>query len=323
MMSIMRYYQSALQTLARVADGSCRTCILMLEDQSRRSYIMKLLQFLVNLILVLAFSLPAYANKAKSAYNRGVKAEAQNNYDAAYEAYMKAYTIKPKDPNYLVAYLRLRSYAALQHVQRRQLLRDGGKLPQALAEFQRAVEIDPSNLFTQQEARRTADMIGKQARHEVTSATPQSPLAKMAEEAEGPVELEIAKKSPITLRISATADHAYQIIGKVAGINVMFDPDYKPHRISIELNEVTPHEALEMMALESKTFWQPISTNTILVAADTAGKRKEFEDNVMKTFYLRNVATQAELQEAANTLKGILDVTRIQLIPTQSAIVLR
>jgi general secretion pathway protein D len=296
----------------------------MLEDRFRRSYTIKRLQFLVTLILFLAFNLPAYANKAESAYNRGVKAEAQNNYDAAYEAYMQAYTIKPKDPKYLVAYARLRSYAAKQHVQRGLLLRDGGELPEALAEFQRAAEIDPSSSIAQQEARRTTDMIGKQARHEeVTSATPQSPLAKMAEEAEGPVELEIAKKSPITLRMSASADHAYQIIGKVAGINVMFDPDYKPQRISIELNEVTPHEALEMMALESKTFWQPISTNTILVAADTAGKRKEFEDNVMKTFYLRNVATQAELQEAANTLKGLLDLTRIQLIPTQNAMVLR
>ena len=43
----------------------------------------------------------------------------------------------------------------------------------------------------------------------------------------------------------------------------------------------------------------------------------------MKTFYLKNVSSPAELQEAANTVKGILDVTRMQIIPTQSAVVLR
>jgi general secretion pathway protein D len=43
----------------------------------------------------------------------------------------------------------------------------------------------------------------------------------------------------------------------------------------------------------------------------------------MKTFYLKNVSSPTELQEAANTVKGILDVTRMQLIPSQSAVILR
>jgi general secretion pathway protein D len=59
------------------------------------------------------------------------------------------------------------------------------------------------------------------------------------------------------------------------------------------------------------------------VAADTAGKRKELQGNVMKTFYLKNVSTPTELQEAANTIRGMLDVTRVQLVPTQSAMMLR
>jgi general secretion pathway protein D len=289
-----------------------------------QEYIMKPFQYSVTLILILLITLPVYADKAKSEYNLGVKAEAQNKYDGAFEAYRQAYALKPKNPEYLAAYTRLRSYAAIQHIRAGQLLRSSGKLPEAFAEFQRAIEIDSSTPMAQQEAQRTAEMISKQARHEEpASFTPQSPLAKLAAEAAGPIEMEPFSNTPINLRLNSNADQAYKIIGKMAGINVLIDPDYRPQKVSIELNDVTTHEALQMLALESKTFWQPISSNTILVAADTSGKRKELESNVMKAFYLRNVATPAELQEAANTVRGLLDISRIQLIPAQNAMVLR
>ncbi|HEX2712361.1 MAG TPA: hypothetical protein VHM88_09085 [Candidatus Acidoferrales bacterium] len=281
---------------------------------------MKRLQYLVTFILVLLVSVPAHADKAKSAYNRGAKAEAQNNYDAAYEAYQEAYALNPKNPKYVVAFVRLRSNVALEHIRKGEMLREGGKLPEALAEFQRAAEIDHSNFVGQKEAQRTADMIKRQARHEEPA---QSPLAKMAAEAAGPVELQPVSNTPINVRMSSNADQIYRVIGKIAGINVLFDPDYRPQHISIELNDVAPREALTMLAMETKTFWQPVSPNTILVAADTSAKRKELEGNVMKTFYLRNVSSASELQEAASTLRGILDLNRIQLIPTQNAMVLR
>jgi general secretion pathway protein D len=107
----------------------------------------------------------------------------------------------------------------------------------------------------------------------------------------------------------------------LAGINVLFDLDYKPQRITIELNDVMFREALGMVALESKTFWRPISETAILVASE--GKRKDFEENVMKTFYLRNASTPGELQEVVSTLKGILDISRVQVNATHSAITLR
>ena len=296
----------------------------VIEHKFLRTCIRKRLQSLVSLILILLITLPVYADKAKSAYNVGAKAEAQNKYDAAYEAYRQAYALKPKNPQYLSAYARLRSYAAMEHIRAGQLLRNSGKLPEALAEFQRAVEIDGSTPLAQQEAQRTADLIRRQARHEdATGSTPQSPLAKMAADVAGPVELVPISSSPVNLRLNSNADQAYKTIAKMAGINVLFDPDYRPQHVSIELNDVTTREALQMLALESKTFWQPVSANTIIVASDSAGKRKELEGNVMKAFYLRNVSTPAELQEAANTVRGLLDVSRVQLIPAQNAIVLR
>ena len=287
-------------------------------------YNMKKLCTLSTCVAVLALCLPGYADSASAAFKRGVKAEAQNNYDAAYEAYKQAYQQKAKNPKYQAAYTRVRFYAGQQHIQAGQLLLNAAKYAEALAEFQRAAEIDHSSFIAEQEVRRTADMLRKQAQHaEPVPAKPQSPLIKMAEEAEGPVDLKALTTTPVNLRMSETADKIYKVLGKLAGINVLFDSDYKAPKITIELNDVTPHEALDMLALQSKTFWQPVSANTIFVASDNAGKRKELQNNVMKTFYLKNVSSPAELQEAANTVKGILDVTRMQLIPNQSAVVLR
>jgi general secretion pathway protein D len=201
-------------------------------------------------------------------------------------------------------------------------LRDEGKLQEALAEFQRAAEIDRSSFIARQEVRRTTDLMRKQTRHEDITSAAQSPLASMVDEADGPIEIPISN-TRINLHMTETADKIYKVLGKLAGVNVLIDADYRPQRVSIELNDVTAREALNMLALQSKTFWQPASSNTIFISQDTPGKRKEIQGNVMKTFYLKNVSTPAELQEAANTVRGILDVNRVQLIPAQSAIVLR
>ncbi len=284
---------------------------------------MKHLRIILASILILAISAPTYSDQAKAAYTRGVRAESQNQNDAACEAYKEAYALKPKDPKYMAAYLRSRASAAAEHMRKGQLLRDKLKLEEALVEFQRAAEIDRSNLGAQEEMSRTATMIKKQAQQAGVAAAPtaESPLSKMMEDVEGPVDLEPLSDTPLTLRMTTTADNVYKTIGKLAGINVLFDLDYKPQRINIELDDVPLREALRMVAMQSKTFWRPISTKAIFVASE--GRRKDFEDNVMTTFYLRNASTPTEIQEVVGTLKGILDISRVQVNPTHGAITLR
>jgi general secretion pathway protein D len=123
--------------------------------------------------------------------------------------------------------------------------------------------------------------------------------------------------------MTVNADAAYKTICKLAGLNVIIDPDYRPQKISVDLADVTIREALDMVRLQSKTFWRPVLPNTIFVAADSAGKRKELEQNVMRTFYLQNISTAAELTEAANLLRQILEITHVQLLSGQGALVLR
>lgn len=282
---------------------------------------MKRLQIFWVVAVVLSVSLPGLADQASSEFKRGVEAENHNKYDEAFQAYAQAHALKPKDPKYFTAYTRLRFYAALEHIKLGQELRNGGKMQEAIVEFQRAADMDHTNFVAKEEVRRTEDMIRKLSRKEAVAGP--SELDKLAGEVAGPVELTPISNTLINLRLSETSTMVYKTIAKLAGINVLFDQDYKPQKITIELNDVTLREALNVVALQTKTFWQPTSSNTILVAADTPTKRKEMQSTVMKTFYLKNVSAANELQEAANTLKGILDLTRMQLIPNQNAIILR
>src|ERR1700682_6510654 len=124
---------------------------------------MRLLRIALALTLIMAIGAPANSDQAGAAYKRGVRAEAVPDYDAAFVGYSEAFRLKPKETKYVVPYLRVRGIAAEEHVRKGQLLRDALKLQEALVEFQRAAEIDPTNIAAKQEADRTAEMIKKQA----------------------------------------------------------------------------------------------------------------------------------------------------------------
>ena len=282
------------------------------------------------LILLFAMTLgsqaiPILAESAEGAYKAGDRAEKKNDYDAAFQAFKEAHERKPNDPKYEAAYLRLRFYAGGEHIRAGQQLRDAGKLQEAMAEFRHAAEIDATNFAALQEVRRTADLMQKEAREKEGAIQPKAPtsLEKDAASAAGPVSLDLKSDMPVTLHLTTTTDVVYKTLAKLGGINVLIDPDYKPQKINFELNDVSLREALDMFAMQSKTFWRPLSSNTIMVTSDTGSKRKEYEQSVMKTFYLRNAATPADLQQAAGTLKGILDITRIQTTPEQKSLTLR
>jgi general secretion pathway protein D len=276
-------------------------------------------------MLVVAITLPAAADKAKSLYNKGKDAEARQNYEQAYDYYKQAYELKPKDIQYRSSYERTRFLAGASHVHRGQLLRDAGKLEDAIAEFRKAAEIDSASFIAQQEIRRTQKMIDTAGASPSpqSAAPPRTALQKRVDDAQGPVELGAISNVPITLKLTEDTKVIYDTVGKLAGINVLFDPDYTSRRIRIELNGVTLEEALQIIAMESKTFWRPVTPNTIFVASDTPAKRKDIEQSVIKTFYLANLSQPTELQDVVNALRQILEISRIQPLNSQGALVVR
>jgi general secretion pathway protein D len=281
---------------------------------------------MVVLLAILATVLAVAADSSKSAkalFKKGQEAEVRENFEAAYNFYKQAYQQKPKEMSYRLAMTRTRFLAAAAHVHRGEQLRDEGNLEEALAEFQAAKRIDPASSIADQEIRRTNEAIERRKRAPSQPPPTPSGLSPLAAQAGGPVELAPISNVPITLKLSEDSKVIYETIGKLAGINVLFDPDYTSRRIRIELNNVSLYDALRITALESKTFWRPVTPNTIFIAADTKNKRNEIEQQVVRTFYLANWSTPTDIQDATNTLRTLLELPRVQQLQSSGAIVVR
>jgi general secretion pathway protein D len=276
----------------------------------------------LSLVALLAFPIIA-ADKPKDLYAKGQDAEARQQYEAAYEFFKQAYDLRPKDLRYRSAFERVRFEAAASLVHQGQKLREDGKLDDAVAAFQKALNIDPSLFIAKQELNRTLKMINDLRNPPPQAAGPPPELERKVEELAGPVELASISNVPITIKMTDKSDTVYRTIGQLAGINVLFDPDYTPRPIKVELNGVSLEDALEITAIESKTFWRPVTSNTIFVAADNVQKRKEVEQSVLKTFYLTNISQPTELQEVVNAIRAVLDVQRVQQLLSQNAVIVR
>jgi|SRR5579859_127237 len=142
-------------------------------------------------------------------------------------------------------------------------------------------------------------------------------------QAEGPVELQSIADKRITLKLADSSRAVYEAIGKQAGISVLFDPDYVPRTINVDLTDVSLQDALKIVAFDSRTFWRAVTPNSIFVAADNRTKRREFEQQVVKTFYLPNLSQPTDFQDIVNTMRAVLEIERVQMFASHNTITVR
>ena len=179
----------------------------------------------------------AYGQSASSLFKSGATAEAKDDTEAAYNDYLKAFQKDPKDLRYKTAYERLRFSMATLHVKRGEKLRDQGDTTGAMTEFLRALEVDPSNELAEQDIEATRRSMDTPASRQETSIGP-SVMDEMSEMS-GPVKLKPISNEPLTLHMVEDSKVVYQTVGKAAGINVLFDPDYNGKRIQVDLSNVS------------------------------------------------------------------------------------
>jgi len=259
--------------------------------------------------------------KGQTDYSKGRKAETLEDYDAALEFYQKALKSDPNNAGYKIRANQARFLAGEQHVKQGVKQRENGDLQGAAAQFQRAQMIDPSSAIASQELKKTLAMIVEQ--NHAAEGTP--PIAETDTEQlmAAPPELKPLSKAPINYKASNDSRIVFDTIGKLAGLTIIYDPDFPARRITVDLNNVTLEQALEIVSLESKAAWKPITENIILVFPDQAQKRKDYEEEVVKTFYLANTVTPQDLTEIVTGMRQFFDLRRIAQLNSQNAIVVR
>ena len=276
-----------------------------------------------SLLLCVGFGLlAAGCPKGKPDFAQGKKAEALQDYDAAFNFYQKAAKSDPYNASYKIKLNRARFEASELHVKRGVELRNQGNLPGAAGEFQRALAIDPGSPIADQELRKTVGMIAEKNRAadaaaELPTDSNEQPLASM------PPEIKPLSRAPINYKASSDAKVVFDTIGKLAGLTVVYDPDFPARRITVDLVNVTLEQALEIVSLESKAFVKAVTENIIFVIPDQPQKRRDYEEQVVRTFYISNTIQAQDLTEIVTGLRQLLDLKRIQQLNSQNAIIVR
>jgi len=261
--------------------------------------------------------------KGNQNYTAGMHAEDLQDFDAAVDYYLKATKVDPHNANFKIKLNQARFEASQQHVQRGMKLLEKSDLQGALSEFQRAQVYDPSSSVADQEVRKTLELIAERA---AANQAAEEPLVENGEPvmASAPPEIKPLSRAPINLRmLNQDVKVVFDTIGKLAGLTVIYDPDLQQKKVSTELNNVTLEQALDITCLESKTFWKPVTENIIMVVPDQAQKRRDYEEQVVRTFYLSNIAIPQDLTEITTGLRQLLDLKRISQVNSQNAIIIR
>jgi general secretion pathway protein D len=283
--------------------------------------------FRTALILAFAFSLIAgprlHGQNASSLYKSGLAAEAHQDYDAAFDFYQKANEKNPTDITYRAALFRVRTTAAGVHVTNGRKLAQAGNDAGALAEFLHASVLDPSNEAAQQEIHKLQAKANPSA-PPLEAAIPQAEGEQLEIQNMGaPIALKPVSNEPLTLHMTEDAKVVYEAVGKAAGINVLFDPDYNSKRIQVDLNNVSLMDALRIVGTMSSTFWRPVTANTIFVAQNTRIKRTELDSQAVQTFYLSNAWQQNDLNDVQTALRNVITNAKVFGVAGQNAIVVR
>jgi general secretion pathway protein D len=173
---------------------------------------------------------------------------------------------------------------------------------------------------------------GKEAAPEVRGLTP-SELSKK-EQGEridrmlGVPELKPLKPTLIDLQIhNQTPKVLFETVAKVAGLNVLWDPEYASplpngkDRLNVDFDNTTIEQALDYIAVITKSYWKPLSPNTIFITMDTVNKRRDYEEEVTKVFYLTNVTGQQDLNDIMTAIRTVAECNRLFPSQSQNAIV--
>ena len=244
------------------------------------------------------------------AFTRGEAAARAGDWDAAVEYYRQAVQDDPDRAEYKIALERATFAAAALHGDRARKAEEEGRLEEALREYRRSTELDPSN---RQVAARAAEL-ERVIRDRIEAARPRPQIERLREEARKvapePLLSPTQPLGPVRFN-NANARDVLNFIGDSTGINVLFDRDFVDRPITIDVEGVTLEQALQQIMITNQMFYKVLNPRTILVINDTTAKRTQFEDQVVRTFFL----SHADATEMSQLLTAIIRIAGMPVQP--------
>jgi len=249
------------------------------------------------------------------------KAETLQDYDRAVAEYTAILKKHPNNVNAKLSLERAKLRSAQDHYARARRLQAEGKLDQALVELQIASDMNPTDPDID---KAVTDVRAELRNKVVVSREGKTQLQTLISDSQnlGPSGFDLPKDvhlpASLIFRDASTRD-VYTVIARYANLSIVFDPTFRDARITIDLSNISLEQALAAIAASTQTFYKVTAQRTITVIPDTATKRREYEDEVVRTFYLSN----ADLKETIDLLRIVVDARRIAPLTANNALTIK
>jgi general secretion pathway protein D len=276
---------------------------------------------LVRALLGIALAVALTGCATSGAYKAALAAERIDDFDTAVVEYAKALRERPDDITIRKSLERAKLRASEVHFTRARRMSSTGRLEEAVIEFQLAAELNPANGEVQDELRSARAKLRAKLPVTREGKTQLETLIESSRSLAPPgLDLPHEARLPDSLVFrDASARDVLISIGRFTGINTIFDPAFRDTTLSIELRGVTLEDALNAVCASTRNFFKVTAPKTVTIIPDTAAKRREYEEEVIRTFYLGN----ADLKETLDLLRIVVDNRRIAPVTATNAITIK
>ena len=270
----------------------------------------------------LAAALLASGCATATGLRHGRQAELSQDYDRAVVEYTNVVRANPANREARTALERVKLRAAQEHAARARRYASQERYEEAVVEYQLATELNPTDSLVETALRdarqrlRTRVAVTRGGRTELESL-----IERTREKAAPGLDLPADLKLPgaLTFGNGATARAVFMTVGRFANLSVIFDAGFRDQPLTIDLRDATLETALTALTASTRTFYRVTAPRTITIVPDTPAKRREYEESVVRTFYLSN----ADVKETIDLLRVVIDIRQISPTTATNAITIK
>lgn len=266
------------------------------------------------LLLLLAVSACATAGALRD----GERAERERDYDRAVLLYTRALQERPHDRSLQLALDRARLRAAQTHYEEGRRLEREAQWADALAEYRIAYDLNPGRGEVERALRGAEEALRTELAGAPDGRTALEALIDGAFDA-APPGLDLPRDLILPDSVvfaSESARAVFAALGALAGVSVVFDAQFRDTPFAGDLRDMTFDAALAVVAASTGNFYRVTAPGAVTVIPDTPAKRREYEEEIIRTFYLSN----ADVTETIDMLRLVVDLRRLAPVTATNAI---
>ena len=249
--------------------------------------------------------------EAAREFKRALELQRAGEIDDAWVAATRAAELFPGYPEYETAREAMRQQLVAGHLERGNRLANAGNLSGAAAQFREAIAIDPQNAYVQQrihdvlpsddsDRRRTLQLLASVDEIDLTP-----------------------NPGPANIHVRGDTRSVYTQIGRVFGIAFRFDDALTSRQVRLDLDNVDFYTAMQLTGKMTKSFWAPVSKLEAIVAPDNPEMRRQYDRQSVRTFYVGNATSPAELTDVVNVLRTVFEMTIVAVTPGRNTITVK